>query len=302
MKAIAALPFGLLALVTSSFVLWADTPAKSAADETFKEIKSTFGFVPSFIKAVPDEVVAPAWDEMKALEMGTETALPPKAKELIALGVSAQIPCRYCIYADTEFAKLAGASERELKEAITMAAITRHWSTVLNGMQVDEAAFDRDMQRAFAYVAKNKGTPPKNIPVTDAASAFKDIEATFGTVPGFFATFPAIAIAPAWREMKGIQLNPQTAIDGKTKELIGVAVAAQIPCHYCVKFHTQAAKLYGASQQEIQEAVAMAALTRHWSTIIQGSQQDEAKFKREIDQAVKKMRKEGEKQPKAAVR
>ena len=197
MKVGAVLPCALLALVSSS--LWADTPmpGKAGADETFKDIKTTFGFVPTFIKAVPDEIVGPAWDEMKALEMGTETALSPKAKELIALGVSAQIPCRYCIYADTEFAKAAGASEREIKEAIAMSAITRHWSTVLNGMQVDDTGFDRDTAKVFSYLAKNKGTAPKSVPVTDAASAYKDIEATLGSVPGFFATFPAAAIAPA---------------------------------------------------------------------------------------------------------
>lgn len=298
MKTVTALGVASLALVTSSLII----SAAPTTDEAYKDIKATFGFVPTFLKGVPDEVLGPAWEELKALELGTETALSSKAKELIALGVSAQIPCRYCIYADTEFAKAAGATEREIKEAVGMAAITRHWSTVLNGMQVDEVAFDRDSAKVFTYLAKNKGAPAKSVPVTDAASAFNDIEMTLGTVPGFFATFPAAAIAPAWREMKGLQLNPQTALDGKTKELIGLAVAAQIPCHYCVRFHTSAAKLHGANQQEIQEAVAMAAITRHWSTVIQGTQQDETKLKREVAQIVRKMRKETEKMPKAATR
>jgi hypothetical protein len=31
----------------------------------------------------------------------------------------------------------------------------------------------------------------------------------------------------AWEELKGFQLNPATTLDGRTKELIGLAVAAQ---------------------------------------------------------------------------
>ena len=83
-----------------------------------------------------------------------------------------------------------------------------------------------------------------------------------------------------------MQLNPATPLDGKSKELIGLAVASQIPCTYCIAFHTEAAKLNGATDQEIREAVAMAAITRHWSTILNGSLTDEAQFRKEVDQIV----------------
>jgi AhpD family alkylhydroperoxidase len=73
-----------------------------------------------------------------------------KEKSLIGLAVSAQIPCSYCIEADTAFAKLAGASDREIQEAVAMAALTRHWSTILNGHQVDRDQFSRDIARLLA--------------------------------------------------------------------------------------------------------------------------------------------------------
>ena len=57
-------------------------------------------------------------------------------------------------------------------------------------------------------------------------------------MPSFFKAFPEVGIAGAWAEFKSVQLNPDTALDGKTKELIGLAVASQIPCEYCVYFHT----------------------------------------------------------------
>jgi AhpD family alkylhydroperoxidase len=116
-----------------------------------------------------------------------------------------------------------------------------------------------------------------------AQATYRDIEQTLGLVPGFFKAFPESGIAGAWTEFKSIQLNPKTKLDGKTKELIGLAVSAQIPCQYCIYFHTAAAKANGASAEEIREAVAMAAIVRHWSTVLNGMQVDAAAFQRETD-------------------
>jgi AhpD family alkylhydroperoxidase len=118
----------------------------------------------------------------------------------------------------------------------------------------------------------------------DATATYQDIEKTLGLVPTFLKAFPESGIASAWGELKSVQLNPKTALSGKEKELIGLAVAAQVPCKYCVYFHTQAAKLNGATDQEIKEAIAMAAITRHWSTVLNGSAIDEDQFRREVDQ------------------
>lgn len=116
-----------------------------------------------------------------------------------------------------------------------------------------------------------------------SAAAYKDIEATLGQVPTMFKVFPEIGIAGAWAEFKSMQLNPDSKLDGKTKELLGLAVSAQIPCQYCVYFHTAAAKLNGATDEEIREAVAMASIVRHWSTVLNGMQVDEATFRKETD-------------------
>src|SRR4051812_34672324 len=76
----------------------------------------------------------------------------------------------------------------------------------------------------------------------ESEATYKDIQQTLGFVPGFFKAFPEHGIAGAWEEMKGVQMNPRSALPGKTKELIGLAVAAQIPCRYCIYFHTNVAK------------------------------------------------------------
>jgi AhpD family alkylhydroperoxidase len=132
------------------------------------------------------------------------------------------------------------------------------------------------------------GAPGANVPAisaenTSAKATYQDIEKTLGMVPSFFKHFPESGIAGAWAEFKSVQLNPKTKLDGKTKELIGLAISAQIPCHYCIYFHTAAAKANGASDEEIREAVAMSAIVRHWSTVLNGMQVDFAGFKRETD-------------------
>jgi AhpD family alkylhydroperoxidase len=114
-------------------------------------------------------------------------------------------------------------------------------------------------------------------------TTYRDIEQTLGSVPGFFKQLPDTAVAGAWAEMKAFQLNPKTRLNGKTKELIGLAVAAQIPCQYCIYFHTAAAKANGATDEEIKEAVAMAAVVRHWSTLLNGMQIDLSTFKHDTD-------------------
>jgi len=118
---------------------------------------------------------------------------------------------------------------------------------------------------------------------TGAQATYRDIEQTLGSVPTMFKVFPEAGIAAAWAEFKSLQLNPKTRLDGRMKELIGLAVSAQIPCQYCVYFHTAAAKANGATDEDIREAVAMAAVVRHWSTVLNGMQIDPATFRQETD-------------------
>jgi AhpD family alkylhydroperoxidase len=95
---------------------------------------------------------------------------------------------------------------------------------------------------------------------------------------------PQAAVNSAWQEWLGV-FNPKGALDGKTKELIGLAVAAQIPCQYCVYAHTVGAKHAGATDEQIKEAVAASALVRKMSTELNGNQYDMTEFKKQIDAA-----------------
>lgn len=102
--------------------------------------------------------------------------------------------------------------------------------------------------------------------------------------PKFFSeTYPEHALQSALEARSALE-NEQAALDAKTRELIGLAVAAQIPCSYCSYAHTNRAQSQGASEAEIREAVAVAAQVRHWSTVLNGMQYDLDAFKSEFDE------------------
>jgi len=127
---------------------------------------------------------------------------------------------------------------------------------------------------------------------TDAALA--QIKAAFGFVPAFTRAVPS-GLLPSWWQLTTDIDAEQTALDGKTKELIGLAVAAQIPCEMCIYYHTQAARLRGATDQEIREAVFVAGTVRLNSTVVNGAQVDRAQFRRDVDRIVKGARQQAAK-------
>ncbi|HEY5946306.1 MAG TPA: carboxymuconolactone decarboxylase family protein [Kofleriaceae bacterium] len=130
--------------------------------------------------------------------------------------------------------------------------------------------------------AENRTTPA---PAAGSATT-AEIQKMFGFVPDFFKNVPATLLPTWWAGLTQFQLNPATKLDGKTKELIGLAVSAQIPCEYCIYFHTEAARLNGATEEEIHEAVGMAAITREGSTLLNGLQVDKAQFKKDVSRIV----------------
>lgn len=117
------------------------------------EMEAAFGFYPQFMRAFPQHLQAAAWEMMKARE-NPDAALSAKTSELIGLGVAAQVPCDYCVYYHTQLAKMLGASDAEIQEAIAAAANTRHWSTVLNGSGIEFDAFKAEIDKMFAFIQK----------------------------------------------------------------------------------------------------------------------------------------------------
>lgn len=113
-------------------------------------------------------------------------------------------------------------------------------------------------------------------PITNASA--QDVK---GAPKWMQQTYPEKAVKAAVAELEAVE-GPG-ALDVKTKALIGLAVAAQIPCQYCVYYHTKVAEAHGATDAQIKEAIAEAALTRKWSTVLNGSDYDMQSFRKQVN-------------------
>jgi AhpD family alkylhydroperoxidase len=127
--------------------------ADEARDAAVAEMESALGTIPPFIALLPEGAQAGAWDFMKGNSGNPDGEIPPKYRELIALGVAAQVPCGYCAYAHTAFAKAHGATDAEVQEAISYAAEVRLWSTILNGSQYDMSEWQTKIDGIIDHAA-----------------------------------------------------------------------------------------------------------------------------------------------------
>ena len=142
------------------------------------------------------------------------------------------------------------------------------------------------VRHAFVIIALSVFTLTLSAQKTEKSSyesTKEEIVGTFGIFPQIFDAVPEYALNSLWESFKTIT-GPDSNLEPKYRELISLSVAAQIPCSYCVYFHTEMAKAHGATQQEIEDAIAQGAFTRQMSMIIQGSQMDLEEFKKEFHQ------------------
>ncbi|MCA1813410.1 MAG: carboxymuconolactone decarboxylase family protein [Halobacteriales archaeon] len=131
------------------------TTKMQVPDDVKREVTEAFGFVPSFVaQSTTPETARLWWSTLRDFQLSEETALDGKTKELIGLGVASQIPCHYCVVFHTEAARLNGANEQEIREAIFMSGLTRLGSTLLNGSQIDANTFDKEVREIIGYVKK----------------------------------------------------------------------------------------------------------------------------------------------------
>ena len=112
-----------------------------------------------------------------------------------------------------------------------------------------------------------------------------EVKQTFGIVPQWIDQMPEGAVQGFWGMARDWWLK-ETKIPNKYKELIGLAVSGATRCKYCTLFHTEAARLFGATDQEIAEASTMGGLTMFASTFINAQQMDYEKFRQETKEIV----------------
>ena len=110
-----------------------------------------------------------------------------------------------------------------------------------------------------------------------------EIKETLGLVPHFLSSIPDELIGYEWEIFKRLELG-ETLIPNKYKELMGIALHSETKCIYCTLFHTEAAKMFGATYQEIQEAVHYAKMSAGWSVYLNGIREDYDQFAVELGQ------------------
>jgi AhpD family alkylhydroperoxidase len=125
----------------------------------YSDIEQTLGIVPSFLKALPDYSLESEWNLFKAGILG-ETAIPNKYKELIGVAVSAATKCRYCTLFHTEAAKLHGATEAEIEDAVHFSKASAGWSAYMHGLQIDFDEFKGEMGQIVDYLTSQAGQSP----------------------------------------------------------------------------------------------------------------------------------------------
>lgn len=118
---------------------------------------------------------------------------------------------------------------------------------------------------------------------------YREIEEMFGLVPSMFKVVPDSSLELEWRLFKRVQFD-EGPFPNKYRELTGVAIAAATKCRYCALYHSEVAKLNGATEDEIEDAVHYAKSSAGWSTYINGLQLDYDEFKDEVLQACEHVR------------
>jgi AhpD family alkylhydroperoxidase len=108
-----------------------------------------------------------------------------------------------------------------------------------------------------------------------------DVENTFGTFPGFFTAFPQDVLVKMWPTMK-TYYSGFTRVPPKYRELIGLAVASALGCASCETFHRAAARIHGASDEELAEIQTIVKQVSFWHSVMQGVNQDAARYMKDF--------------------
>jgi AhpD family alkylhydroperoxidase len=120
-------------------------------EEVYREMEATLGLVPTMFKTIPDSTLEMEWELFKRIQL-EEGPIPAKYRELIGVGIAAATRCRYCVLFHTEAAKLNGATDAEIEDALHFAKSSAGWSLYINGLQLDFERFRAEMRRIVEHV------------------------------------------------------------------------------------------------------------------------------------------------------
>ncbi|WP_313690820.1 carboxymuconolactone decarboxylase family protein [Halorarum halobium] len=117
----------------------------------------------------------------------------------------------------------------------------------------------------------------------------RDVEETLGFVPGYFDALHDEDLTNEWPTFKRYAFE-ETEIPAKYRELIGLAIAANVKCPYCQHFHLESARMHGATDAELAEISFLASWTARYSAMIHAQDYDLETFEDEFDRIAEHLR------------
>lgn len=132
------------------------TSDTSMYDDTVTEIEDTFGLVPGYLEALPEQDLINEWPNMKRFMFGA-TEIEPKNRELVGLAVAAAIGCEYCRHFHKGAAQLHGATDEELAETAFLASYTPRYSAIIQAQDYDVEQFKNEVAQIADHLQEGGG-------------------------------------------------------------------------------------------------------------------------------------------------
>lgn len=116
-----------------------------------REMDDLFGKPLSIFSKMPDAFRSLEWELFKQMQLNEEP-IPAKFRELIGLGIASATKCKYGIFYHTTLAKLNGATEAEIEDAVRFAKSSVGWGVYMDGMQMDFEQFKQEVLEACRHI------------------------------------------------------------------------------------------------------------------------------------------------------
>jgi AhpD family alkylhydroperoxidase len=126
-----------------------------ARDQIYRQMKEMLGTVPTMFKTLPDDILEQEWQLFKHNEID-EGPIPHKYRQLMGLALHAVSKCRYCTFFHAEMARLHGATDAEVEQALEYTKSSIGWSAYLTGHRLDLEQFQKEVGQICDHVRNIK--------------------------------------------------------------------------------------------------------------------------------------------------
>ena len=121
-------------------------------DMVEREMKEVLGRTLAVLDRVPDELLEADWRLLRRALVG-DSLIPSRYQALIGVAVAAAVRCPYAARLHTELARVHGAGEAEVAEAVHLAALLSGWSTRMHGFGFDAGEFEAEVADIATHIA-----------------------------------------------------------------------------------------------------------------------------------------------------